>query len=111
MAATLINLTHKPRPAFDVYIGRAQFCGTEYFEPSPWANPFSWRKLGRQEALRRYEERLLNTPELLERLPELEGKVLACWCAPRPCHGHVLLRLIEERRGEGDPHASLVLRS
>jgi hypothetical protein len=26
--------------------------------------------------------------------------VLACWCAPRPCHVHVLLRLIEERRGE-----------
>jgi hypothetical protein len=82
MAATLINLTHEPRPAFDVYIGRAQFCGTEYFEPSPWANPFSWRKLGRQEAIRRYEERLLNTPELLERLRELEGKVLGCWCAP-----------------------------
>jgi hypothetical protein len=100
MAATVINLTHEPRPAFDVYIGRAQFCGQEYFEPSPWANPFSWRKLGRQEAIRRYEERLLNTPELLERLPELEGKVLGCWCAPRPCHGHVLLRLIEERCGE-----------
>jgi Domain of unknown function (DUF4326) len=100
MAATVINLTHKPRPVFDVYIGRAHLCGTEFFEPSPWTNPFSWRKLGRQEALRRYEERLLNTPELLARLPELEGKVLGCWCAPRPCRGHVLLRLIEERRGE-----------
>jgi len=100
MAAKLINLTHKPRPAFDVYIGRAQFCGKEFFEPSPWANPFSSKKFGWQQAIRRYEERLLNTPELLERLPELEGKVLACWCAPRPCHGHVLLRLIEERRGE-----------
>jgi hypothetical protein len=27
MAATVINLAHKPRPAFVVYIGRAQFCG------------------------------------------------------------------------------------
>jgi hypothetical protein len=41
MAAAVINLTHKPRPAFDVYIGRAQFCGKEFFEPSPWANPFN----------------------------------------------------------------------
>jgi hypothetical protein len=21
---------------------------------------------------------------------ELRGKVLGCWCAPLPCHGHVL---------------------
>lgn len=69
MAGTVINLTHKPRPAFDVYIGRAQFSGEEFFEPSPWANPFSSKKFGRQEAIRRYEERLRNTPELLDRLP------------------------------------------
>jgi hypothetical protein len=23
-------------------------------------------------------------------LPELRGKVLACWCAPEPCRGDVL---------------------
>ena len=62
MAATVINLTHKPRPDFDVYIGGAQFCGKEFFGPSPGANPFGWRRLGREKALRRYEERLLNTP-------------------------------------------------
>jgi hypothetical protein len=26
-------------------------------------------------------------------LHELRGKDLVCWCAPKPCHGDVLLRL------------------
>jgi hypothetical protein len=26
-------------------------------------------------------------------LPELRRKDLACWCAPLPCHGEVLLEL------------------
>jgi hypothetical protein len=33
--------------------------------------------------------------ELIKRVAELEGKVLACWCAPQPCHGDVLSRLAE----------------
>jgi hypothetical protein len=100
LASRVINLTDKPRPAFDVYIGRRQWCGKEVFEASPWANPFSVKKWGREEAIKRYEEMLRDKPELLARLPELEGKVLACWCAPEPCHGDVLLRLMEERCGQ-----------
>jgi hypothetical protein len=26
-------------------------------------------------------------------LPELRGKDLICWCAPKPCHADVLLDL------------------
>ena len=100
MADRVINLTDKPRPAFDVYIGRRQRCGKEVFEASPWANPFSVKKWGREGAIKRYEEKLRGKPELLARLPELEGKILACWCKPKACHGDVLLRLIEERCGE-----------
>ena len=100
LASRVINLTDKPRPAFDVYIGRRQWWGKEVFEASPWANPFSVKKWGRQEAIKRYEEKLRGKPELLVRLPELEDKILACWCKPKACHGDVLLRLIEERCGK-----------
>ena len=100
LAGRVINLTDKPRSAFDVYIGRRQWCAKEVFETSPWANPFSVTKWGRQGAINRYEEKLLSRPELLARLPELKGKILACWCKPKACHGDVLLRLIEERCGE-----------
>jgi hypothetical protein len=33
-------------------------------------------------------------PSLLSRLAELRGRALACWCAPEPCHGDVLLQLL-----------------
>ncbi|HEX5157649.1 MAG TPA: DUF4326 domain-containing protein [Ktedonobacterales bacterium] len=52
-----------------------------------------------------YREWLLKTPALLERLPELRGKVLGCWCAPKggivgnlhgeTCHGEVLAWLAD----------------
>jgi hypothetical protein len=92
----VINLNDKPRPAYDVYIGRRQWCGKELFDASPWANYYSVKRYGREEAIRRYEEKLRNTPELMARLPELKGKVLACWCKPLPCHGDALVRLLEE---------------
>jgi hypothetical protein len=43
-----------------------------------------------------YERYILEErPDLVERLPELKGKILACWCTPEPCHGDVLLSLAE----------------
>ena len=37
-------------------------------------------------------------PELIARAKvELRGKTLGCWCAPKPCHGDVLLEIANER--------------
>jgi hypothetical protein len=47
----------------------------------------------RGECIELYERWLLENEELMAALPELRGKVLGCWCAPRPCHGDVLARL------------------
>ena len=44
------------------------------------------------EAKARFSEQ----PELLAALPELAGKTLGCWCAPKACHGDVLARLAAE---------------
>jgi uncharacterized protein DUF4326 len=91
---TVINITSGE--PYDIYIGRRQWRGKDIFEASPWANYFSVKKWGREEAIRRYEDKLRDTPELLARLPELRGKTLACWCKPQDCHGDVLARLVEE---------------
>lgn len=73
----------------DLYIGR----------PSKWGNPF---KLGldgtRLEVIEKYRQWILNNPELLSQLHELEGKRLGCWCKPKACHGDVLVELIEQKR-------------
>jgi DNA polymerase-3 subunit epsilon len=34
---------------------------------------------------------------MLDRLPELRGRILGCWCLPRqPCHAEILARLADE---------------
>ena len=84
-------VVHCKREPYDVYIGR----------PSKWGNPFTHLTVGlalyrvatREEAVARYEEWLREQPELMAALPELRGKVLGCWCAPKACHGDVLARL------------------
>jgi hypothetical protein len=81
-----------------VYVGRqVRWAGENPYVRGPydWRNPY---KLGheadRAQIISRYEtEYLRNRPDLLQRLPELRGKVLGCWCAPLPCHADVLARL------------------
>jgi hypothetical protein len=83
-----VRVVHCKREPFDVYIGR----------PSMWGNPYPVPKFYDREAdpdriLARYEAHVRSRPELMAALPELRGKVLGCWCAPKPCHGDVLLRM------------------
>jgi transcriptional regulator with XRE-family HTH domain len=80
---------------YHVYIGRAN--PRKGLKQSIWHNPFKEGRDGtREEVIVRFERHLLEErPDLVERLPEIRGKVLACWCAPEPCHGDVLLRLAE----------------
>lgn len=76
---------------FDVYIGRG----------SRWGNPYShmqgtqatWIVESREDAVRLYEEWLIDHPELIEAAQkELKNKILGCYCAPLDCHGEVLVK-------------------
>jgi hypothetical protein len=82
------------------YIGRG----------SPWGNPFTHLPLSRtkaqfhveteEESMIRYEawlrEKLTKDPQLGQKLLELDGHELVCYCKPRPCHGDILIKIIEE---------------
>lgn len=66
-----------------VYIGRG----------SKWGNPFILNEnTTRKEVVKKYEIYLLANPDLLKALYELKGKDLVCYCAPKECHGDVLLK-------------------
>lgn len=88
---TMSKVVHYKKEPCDVYIGR----------PTIWGNPFSHKEgtlakfkvATRDEAVEKYREYLLSSPELMARLPELKGKVLGCWCHPQKCHGDVLSEL------------------
>lgn len=86
----VIHCRSKPPPQGEVvYIGR----------PSKWGNPFAidadWT---REQVIEKYEAYIKSRPDLLAALPELAGKHLACWCAPRTCHGDVLLKLANPKQ-------------
>jgi len=91
MITTVVNIR---RDEYDVYIGRSN--GRRRLKQSFWANPYLIGKDGtREEVIAKYRELVLATPAMLERLPEVKGKRLGCWCAPAPCHGSVLAELAE----------------
>ncbi len=88
----------------NVYVGRAGvvFVDGVRFPPtaSPFANPFKIGKDGtRDDVLRKFRDymtgRLESSPALIAELLTLRDKHLGCWCAPEPCHGHILLELID----------------
>jgi len=98
----------------NIYIGRAGvifLCKTahdninspkERFpkKSSNFANPFKIGKDGtREEVIEKYKiyiiSKLEENDELKEELINMKGKNLGCWCHPEPCHGDILLELIE----------------
>lgn len=86
------RVVHVNRAPFDVYIGRA--VSSKNLPASKWGNPFRvTAEMPREQAIEQYRAYLLRNSELMAALPELRGKVLACWCSPRACHGDVLLEL------------------
>ena len=83
----MTRVVHCKREPYDVYIGR----------PSKWGNPFKSGRDGTlEEVLEKYEQHIMNRPDLLAALHELKGRTLGCWCKPKPCHGDILARLAEE---------------
>lgn len=88
-------VVHCKREKYDVYIGRA--VPRSGLKASEWGNPFVIGKDGtRLEVISKYRLWLASQPALVERLPELKGKVLGCWCAPEACHGDVLAELANQ---------------
>ena len=78
------RVVHCKRERHHEYVGR----------PTKWGNPFVIGRHGnRTEVIELYEQWLREQETLMAALSELHGKVLGCWCAPRPCHADVLLRL------------------
>jgi len=81
------TVVHCRIESYDVYIGR----------PSKWGNPFTIGKDGtRKEVIEKYRSWIKKQPELMDNLSELKGMVLGCWCSPKPCHGDVLIELVEK---------------
>jgi hypothetical protein len=75
---------------------RSEFCDVEICRPGQWGNPFAIGRDGtRAEVIEKYRQWIKTQPHLLEQLPMLKGKRLGCYCKPLPCHGDVLVEMVE----------------
>ena len=82
-----MKVVHCKKEPYDVYIGRG----------SKWGNPFVIGKDGdREEVISKYEIYIMQNPGMISALPELAGKTLGCWCAPKACHGDILKIMVED---------------
>ena len=57
------------------------------------------RPITSRQAIEYYEQWLRMHANLMDRLPELKGRRLGCWCHPKPCHGDVLKELTDSIGG------------
>lgn len=84
------NKHHGNAPSDAVYIGRG----------SEWGNPFKIGKDGnREQVIEKFENLIRMNDHMIDGVltktikRELRGKHLVCFCAPKLCHGDVLLRI------------------
>ena len=95
-----MRVVHCKKEPYDVYIGR----------PSVWGNHYSHldgtmaelRVASRDEAIVAYENWLRKMIDedrefvIEQYLRPIAGKTLGCWCAPKACHGDVLIKVCKE---------------
>lgn len=73
-------VVHCKKESYDTYVGRG----------SRWGNPYSHKPNTKAlyivptlaEAVERFHDYLLGSPDLYQEVGELRGQVLGCWCAP-----------------------------
>ena len=77
-----------------LYVGRSHpWFGTG----SDFANPFKLSQCdSREQCVQLYENYIRESPQLISQLDQLRGLELACWCHPKLCHAHILLKLLGE---------------
>lgn len=88
----VVNLKNSP---YDVYIGRGSIWGNPYTHIKNRVTLASHIVKTRKEAVYFYKTYLLNNEELLNQLPSLIGKRLGCYCAPKLCHGHMIIDVMQ----------------
>lgn len=91
----MTSVVNVKKSKYDVFIGR----------PSIFGNPFVLkREEDREKVVAQYEKyarkRIEEDVNFAIAVANLEGRTLGCFCAPRACHGDVLVTLTQELKGK-----------
>ncbi|CAG7580638.1 MAG: hypothetical protein SLAVMIC_00505 [uncultured marine phage] len=83
-----------------IYIGRPSRYGSPF--ASKPSNIAEFQVENKSEAMEKcrifFEENPEIIDELITELKEKDIHKLGCFCAPKPCHGDILIELIESRK-------------
>jgi hypothetical protein len=81
-----------------MYVGRNMTHYVPGAEHSKWHNPFKSKNFNDDvEATLRTFEKHIRSSKLYDELHELDGKTIACWCHPAPCHATSLRNMFIEK--------------
>jgi len=94
----VVNIYHREK--YDVYIGRAGRGEQGIFgnpilrnKKCPLCNEIHVEQGSTLSCYKIYlERRLEEDSDFRESVKALKGKVLGCFCPPKPCHGDILIR-------------------
>ncbi len=96
-------VNYKKEP-YDIIISRPSIYGNPWTHKDYTLAPF--KVATRKEAIENYSKWLKGEDfkdilqeqrkKILDNLPNLKDKVLACYCKPLACHGDVLVELVEQ---------------
>jgi hypothetical protein len=82
------------------YIGRGSLFGDPFTHLPLSRTKAQFQVKTGEESMACFEswlrERLANDVTLRQKLLELDGHELVCYCKPAPCHGDIIIKLIEE---------------
>ena len=84
---TVVNLRYQP---YDQYIGRSGKGEDGYFGNPIRLQPGESRGSTIQKFKDYFYKRLRTDQEFKDRIHQLKGKRLGCFCKPFPCHGDVI---------------------
>jgi hypothetical protein len=106
---TVVNKhTHKPHPsAIDRYIGRGSPLGNQWTHTPGRMHLAKYRAATRQEAIEKYAkwvgEQMTDAHSYvykeihyIAQMARTHHVNLVCYCAPLPCHGDVIKKIIEQ---------------
>ena len=88
------HLKNAPKDA--VYIGRGSIWGNPYVHGDS-TYPDTVKVSSREEAIKAFEAMVRKDENIIQYIrTHLKGKDLVCFCAPKACHGDILLQIANE---------------
>jgi len=101
MKTTVVNLRNS---AYDVYIGRAGHGKSGYFgnpiirgKKCQECGEIHWNDGDTLQCYRQYfESRLHFDKAFKDLILGLRGKILGCFCKPKPCHGDIIAEYLNQ---------------